>query len=188
VLSVVKQNATITVDVPENATPEERVNITGKVTDDEGKPLLGLPVNVIVNGKTYPTVTDENGTYNVPVDNTVVGENNVTVTAGNDTVGSDPVADKFTIEKLDTKITINPTSDVIVSNPITITGQLVDKNANPIRYANVKVTLDGVAQTVKQMKMETTMQRSQQIVSAENLSQQSILETNYTIVQKQTAQ
>ena len=148
VLTVVKQTGIINVEIPENVTPGTQINITGNVTDEEGNPIPNLPVNVTVNNETIPVVTDENGTFTVPTNNTVPGTNNVTVTAGNDTVETQPVKDTINGRKIDTHITINPTSDVVVDEPVNITGTLTDENNNPIHGAQVTVTVDGTPQTV----------------------------------------
>ena len=141
-------DAVVNVEVPENATVNKPVNITGSVTDEEGNPLPNVPVNVTVNGKTYPTTTDENGTFKVPVDNIVPGTNNVTVTAGNENTTAQPVNTEFTAT-INTNITIDPIDDTLVGENVTISGTLTDEEQNPVKDALVTVTVNGFSKTVK---------------------------------------
>ena len=141
-------DAVINVEVPENATVNKPTDITGSVTDEEGNPLPNVPVNVTVNGKTYPTTTDENGTFKVPVDNIVPGTNNLTVTADNENTTAQPVNTKFTAT-INTNITIDPIDDTLVGENVTISGTLTDEEQNPVKDALVTVTVNGFSKTVK---------------------------------------
>ena len=147
-INVVKQEAIINVEVPTNSTPINPGNITGNVTDEEGNPIPNLPVNVTVNNETIPTTTDENGTFTVPIDDVVPGVNNVTVTAGNETVEADPVDDKFVTSKVDTTITLDPVKDTTIPDEVEITGKLVDETGKALPNAKVDITFDGTTKTV----------------------------------------
>ena len=145
---VYKDSGIITVNLPDNAKAGQTTNITGKVTDENGKPIANLPVNVTVNGKTYKVTTQPDGTFTIPVKNVVTGENNVTVKAGNKTVEIEPVNDKFYVPKQDTTLTINPIKDTLSGNNVTVSGKLVDEDGKAVKGANVTVTVDGKNQTV----------------------------------------
>ena len=145
---VSKHKATLGVEVPDDARPGVPVNITGSVTDEDGNPVAGMPVNVTVNGKTFETTTDDEGRYSVPVDNVVEGVNNVTVTSGNETVDVDPVDKEFTATKEDVKLTLNPVKDTVIGKDVEITGQLLDSEGKSISDAPITITVDGVEQNV----------------------------------------
>ena len=57
------EQGTLIVDALDDVVPGEDINVTGTVTDSEGNPVVGVAVNVTVNGETFTTITDENGVY-----------------------------------------------------------------------------------------------------------------------------
>ncbi|RAP44067.1 MAG: hypothetical protein BZ135_08845 [Methanosphaera sp. rholeuAM6] len=143
--NVTKATGNITVTIPTDAVPNEPATVNGTVTDDDGKPVGGVPVNVKVNGETYNTTTNPDGTFNVtvPEEKIVEGNNTITVTAGNDTFTADPVSKTLTTSKVDSRLTVDPIKDTQVGEKATISGKLVDKNGKPIANANITVTVDG---------------------------------------------
>ncbi|MEE1117115.1 Ig-like domain repeat protein, partial [Methanosphaera sp.] len=149
VFDVYKDTAVISLDEPVDVEAGEPVNITGTVVDEKGNPVSGLPVNVTVNGETREVTTDENGQFNVPFDNVVPGQNNITVSAGNDTVDVDTVEKEFFVPVLDTNITIDPIDDTLVGGDVVVSGRLLDENGKAVSGADVTVSVDGVNQTVQ---------------------------------------
>ena len=148
VFDVYKDTAVINLDSPSDVEAGEPVNITGTVTDDEGNPVVGVPVNVTVNGETKEVITDKDGKFNVPFDNVVPGQNNITVSAGNDTTDVETVNDKFFVPVLDTEIIVDPIDDTLIGDDVVVSGKLLDENGKAISGAEVTVTVDGVEQTV----------------------------------------
>ena len=104
--------------------------------------------NVTVNGKVYNTTTNSDGTYKVLADNVVTGQNNVTVTAGNDTTGVESVSDKFFVPVLNTNLTVDPISDTLISDNVTVSGRLLDSDGKAVKDATIVVNVDGDTKTV----------------------------------------
>ena len=142
-IDVFEPEVTVDVKVPEKATANKPVNVTGKVTDQDGKPVPNAPVNVTVNGKTYPTTTDKNGNFKVPVDNIVTGKNNVTVTAGNTTTGIDEVNKTINADKQGAKLTVNDIPKTSMDKKPVVTGKLTDDEGKPIADAEITITVNG---------------------------------------------
>ncbi|WP_323736119.1 Ig-like domain repeat protein [Methanosphaera sp. ISO3-F5] len=145
---VVKNNATITLSMPSNVKVDQTATVKGKVTDKNGKTLPNIPVNVTVNGKTIPTVTDSNGNFQVEANNVREGTNNVTATASNANYNINSASGKFTATRKEAKLTVDPIKDSKLKDNITITGKLVDEQNKPISYAPVQVTVNGKTSTV----------------------------------------
>ena len=145
---VVKNNATITLSMPSNVKVGQTATVKGKVTDKNGKTLPNIPVNVTVNGKTIPTVTDSNGNFQVEANNVREGTNNVTATASNANYNINSASGKFMATRKEAKLTVDPIKDSKLKDNITITGKLVDEQNKPISYAPVQVTVNGKTSTV----------------------------------------
>jgi len=84
----------------------QQKNVSGKVTDSAGMPLLG--VSIVIKGKTIGTITDANGNYNLsnvpsdailqfsfvgmkPQEISISGKNNINITLQEETIGIDEV-------------------------------------------------------------------------------------------------
>ena len=136
-----KSEAKVTVDPISEATQGKPTSVTGKVTDEDGKPLANMPVTVDVNGRPVRTVTDDNGNFRLEVTPTE-GTNTIKVNAGDKAYKSDDTTTKFTAHKPEAKVTINQITDKKVGEPVTITGKLVDDTNKAITNAPVKVTVN----------------------------------------------
>ena len=123
-----------------------KTNITVNVTDDEGNAIPGGFVNITdENGKVIGNGTiNENGTLTTNVTLTP-GKHNITVVY-NGTENSTPFNTTITIDvpKYDAKLTLDDINDTIVYNTTRITGKLVDENNNPIKDANLSITVNGI--------------------------------------------
>ena len=64
------------------------------------------------------------------------------------TTGISSVSDKFFVPKKDTTLTIDPVNDTLSGDDVTISGKLVDEDGNPVKGAEVTVTVDGESKTV----------------------------------------
>ena len=148
IVEVYKITGFIVPEIPREVRTTDEVVISGVVIDEEGNPLV-VPVTVIVNDVEYNTTTDEDGVFEVPVDNAVVGLNDVTIIAGNETTDINSVSDKFLVSKVDSSLILDHVSNVLLGDNITIEGVLVDDNDNPIGGADVTVTVDGESTTVQ---------------------------------------
>ncbi|RAP50597.1 MAG: hypothetical protein BZ136_00965, partial [Methanosphaera sp. rholeuAM74] len=139
-----KQNANVTVN---NITPVkvgENATVSGKVTDENGKPVANAPVTVKVGDKTVKVTTDANGKYNASVPVTKAGNNSVSVSVG-ETNTTKPANKTSSVNasKLNTTITIDPIKDVKVGENATVSGKVTDENGKPVANAPVTIKVDG---------------------------------------------
>jgi len=143
-----KQNATITQDPIENPEVGKETNITGKVTDEEGNPVAGVPVTVTINGEPTTVTTDENGTYTVPFTPTEAGPQNITTSIDDDTYKADPVTESVDADKQTATITPDEIKDPEVGKETPISGKVTDEEGNPVAGVPVTVTINGEPTTV----------------------------------------
>ena len=138
--NVAKQDAKVTVDPITDAKAGKEVPVTGKVTDEEGKPVANAPVNVTVDGKTYTGTTDEDGNYNIPVTPTKEGNLPVNVSVGptNKTNGA-KANTTAKVTKQEPTVTVDPVSDAEVGKPTNVTGKVTDEEGKPVAGAPVSV-------------------------------------------------
>jgi len=140
----------VTVDPLHNVTPGTATSITGKVTDENGKPVAEVPVNVTVGGSTKTATTDKDGNFNVPYTPTTAGDTTVQVSvpATNSTTAQ-TVTQSMSVNKKTSKLTVNNVASVNIGQNITVTGTLNDGNGKGIANANVIINIDGKSATVK---------------------------------------
>ncbi len=145
-----KINTTLTVNPIGDVTVGDSVNITGQLTDEDGNPIKGAKISVIVDGVEYPTMTGKRGKYSVSYTATEVGAKLVTVEfVGDDDYEPSAVAEVLSVSeveepKINTTLTVNPIGDVTVGDSVDITGKLTDKGGKPIPDALLLITVDGV--------------------------------------------
>ena len=144
-----KHDATITVDSVKDPKLGLETEVTGTLTDSEGKPIANTPVTVTVNGKATNVTTDKDGKYSLPITPTSVGTNNVSVALPeNDKYEADPVSTTFDAEKQDYKVSIDPVNNPVAGKPTDITGTVTDEEGNPVAGVPVTVNVNGKARTV----------------------------------------
>ena len=142
-------NTIITVDPIQNATPGVQTPITGKVTDENGKPVAGVPVTVSAGGTTKTVTTDKDGKYTTSFTPTSAGDNTikVSVPATNSTTAQN-VTQTLSVNKKTSKLSVNNVAAVNVGQNITVNGTLNDGNNKAIANAKVVVNIDGTSATV----------------------------------------
>ena len=146
--NVGQQDAKATVDPITDAKVGKEVPVTGKVTDEQGNPVAGAPVNVTVDGKTYTGTTDEDGNYNIPVTPTKAGSLpvNVNVGATNQTKAA-KANTTAKVTKQDPTVTVNPINGAEAGKSVPVTGSVTDEEGKPVANAPVNVTVDGKTYT-----------------------------------------
>ena len=156
-ITVGLQNATITVNAtPSAAIVYQDVTINGTLTDGMGKPIADAYVEVIVNGTSIITKTNDDGVYSIvytPIYNGTVDVK--AVYAGNNAVDAVENTTSFTVDKIATvtnveilnttlsNVTIrvnvtNTTEDLVTQGSIIV----YDTDSNELAKANLT---DGVA-------------------------------------------
>ena len=147
-ITVNKNNATITLNLPENSKIGQPSTISGKLMNKDAKPLINTPVTITVNGKSIKTVTDNNGNFQVEANNIQEGNNNVTATASDNNYNIEDKTGNFTATKKNAVLTTDPIENVKVGTTVKITGKLVDEQQNPINNAPVTVKVNNNTYTV----------------------------------------
>lgn len=141
--TVVTSNVTSPVKVGDNAV------ITGVLKDQKNRAIPNANITVTVNGKKITTKTDANGKYTVKYPTTTAGINKVTVNYAGDAkhypINSNRI---FTVEKLNTVISVNDLSTSTVGKTTKVTGTLKDENGKAVPNAKVKVKYGNTTKTV----------------------------------------
>ena len=146
--NVDKQDANLTVDPIKNAEAGKEVPVTGKVTDEEGKPVAGAPVTVKVGDKEYTGNTDQDGKFSIPVTPETSGKQPVEVSVGEtDTTKPANKTTNANVAKQDAKVTVDPIADAKAGKEVPVTGKVTDEQGNPVANAPVNVTVDGKTYT-----------------------------------------
>ena len=118
----------------------ENVTITGTLTDNDNNTLKNMPVSLTVNNKNIALTTDNNGKFTYTTQATIIGTNNILVTyGGNSNYNPTNTSKTFTVQKQDTKITLNPIPTTTYNTNVTLTGTLTDKNGNTLK--NMQITI-----------------------------------------------
>ncbi|MBR0473065.1 MAG: Ig-like domain repeat protein, partial [Methanosphaera sp.] len=133
-----KHNITVIPDPIKPVVIGETFNVSGKVVDENNKPIANTEINVTVNGETVPVKTDENGTYSYPYPTNSTGTNNITVSF-EDEVHKVEYKYNFTVSPLITTITFETPSTIKLGSPSTINGILVDQYGKAVPNAKVIV-------------------------------------------------
>nr|WQH65246.1 Ig-like domain repeat protein [Methanosphaera sp. ISO3-F5] len=133
-----KHNITVIPDPIKPVVIGETFNVSGKVVDENNRPIANTEINVTVNGETVPVKTDENGTYSYSYPTNSTGTNNITVSF-EDEVHKVEYKYNFTVSPLITTITFETPSTIKLGLPSTINGILVDQYGKAVPNAKVTV-------------------------------------------------
>ncbi len=151
ILTLNKFSTQITVTADSPVKVGKSTIISGKLVDEANKAIVGETVVVEVDGKVVGSaITGENGKYEFKYDTTKVGTFDVMVNfEGNTQYAKNSSTTSFTVEKLDTKLTINKLENVEIGDKIIITGKLLDELDSPVANALINLTVDNQKVTVK---------------------------------------
>lgn len=133
----------------------EKLNITGRLTDTSGNVLKSKGVGILIGGIPYGnysyeryikeyTRTDENGTFSYVYKPTLAGYTEVMVFYPGyyDYEFGYTQSSIYVLPKA-TKVNLNPISEVERGENLTITGNVTDKDNNPIRNKSVGLLIYG---------------------------------------------
>ncbi|WP_455645532.1 carboxypeptidase regulatory-like domain-containing protein, partial [Methanosphaera sp.] len=119
--------------------------ITGTLVDEEGNVLSDSKVTVTVNGIEYAATTNNDGKFEVSVDEKVDGFVSVEATYdGDDTYNPSSDKTEYNVRKLDTTVTVSPIDSVDVGKVVEITGVLTDENGETIADAEIIISVNGI--------------------------------------------
>ncbi|KZX17351.1 carboxypeptidase regulatory-like domain-containing protein [Methanobrevibacter filiformis] len=133
-----------------NSVPDTKVNssvsINGSLLDENGAPISGVIVNLIVNGVAYNATTDSSGNWSI----TYLINSNELVNVVAEFVGDNNYAAAvnttyFNGVALNSTLVINLISDTKVNSSVSINGTLFGENNSVISNVSVVVTVNGVS-------------------------------------------
>ncbi|RAP51990.1 MAG: hypothetical protein BZ138_03920 [Methanosphaera sp. rholeuAM270] len=149
-LVIEKLALNITIKKIANVKYGEKVTVSGKFTDQNGKLLKNTNLKIKINTKTVTVKTDANAEYKYTAKTSVMGINNVSVSfEGNAKYDAKTTKTTFKVLKQDVKITVNSIKTVKYGEKVNITGKLTDKTGQIISNANIKVSINGKIHTAK---------------------------------------
>ncbi|RAP51324.1 MAG: hypothetical protein BZ138_05490, partial [Methanosphaera sp. rholeuAM270] len=150
-INVRKLNTTLTVDATSPIDVGKKSKITGKLLDENNKPISNAKIVIKVDNKIIANInTDKNGEYTFNYDKITAGTHNITSSyEGNQTYQNSTAKTQITANKIETQITIEDIDDVTITEKINIKGKLTDKYNNPISNANITITMGNDKTTAK---------------------------------------
>ncbi|WP_323736891.1 Ig-like domain repeat protein [Methanosphaera sp. ISO3-F5] len=127
----------------------DTLSITGSLIDEDNNPIISTDLTINKNNKITHISTDKTGKFTFTSTADTVGTNNITVTYnGNTNYNPSSNTVTFTVNKLDTKITIN-TKNVKYGETVTTTGKLTDENNKALSNTDITLTLNNNKHNIK---------------------------------------
>ena len=122
---------------------KQKVPITGKLKDKNGKLIKNATIQIKVNNKTFNTRTNNEGIYKYLIKASIIGTNNITVTyKGNKDYQKTTNKTTFKVSASKTKLTIPTYKQKQYKQKVTITGKLKDNYNNIIKNAKIKIKVN----------------------------------------------
>ena len=140
---VEKRESHINMDSIDATTINSTVEISGKLVDNNEKPITNETIRLNFNEMMLNCVTDNDGRFKFNLTVNTVGTNNVTVIyAGNTVYTNTTSKTSFEVNKIKTTITINTPREEKYDNNITITGTLKTQNNNTLPNTPITITIN----------------------------------------------
>ena len=148
-INVNKQDTLVTINSIPATKYTQNVTITGTLKDKLGNNIPNANIKLSINNKETIVTTNNQGTYIYTTTATTTGTNTIIITYdGNTNYNSANTQATFTVNKQDTKITIN-TKNVKYGETVTITGKLADENKQAISNTDITLTLNNNKHNIK---------------------------------------
>ncbi len=147
--TVNRQDTILTINNTPQTRYSEQVTIKGKLFDKNNNPLTNTNITITTNKENTTIQTNNNGEYTYIITADKIGNNNITITYnGNTNYNPSSNTVTFTVNKLDTKITIN-TKNVKYGETVTTTGKLTDENNKALSNTDITLTLNNNKHNIK---------------------------------------
>ncbi len=148
--TVEKKDTQITIEDIAAAKYNDKIIITGKFTNADGKALINTNVKVTINGVTTTVKTDNKGVFTLNYTAKELGD--ITVTAsykGNAKYNGCEATTTFRVDKKDTVITVDDIADTTKGKNVTVTGKFTNEDGTALTNSNIVVYVNGAHHTVK---------------------------------------
>ncbi|RAP44982.1 MAG: hypothetical protein BZ135_07100 [Methanosphaera sp. rholeuAM6] len=141
-VTVNKKHSNITIDETGAHAYGETVTITGKLTDN-GNAISNATVSMKVNGNIVTGVTNIAGEYSISYVASKVGSNDILISfMGDDTYEACKTDTTITINKQNTRLTINPITQTYYDDTVLITGTLTDATGKTLADISLTIRLN----------------------------------------------
>lgn len=148
--NVIAKDSKITVTRIAQKVYNDKVSVTGKLTDSGGVVLKNISVLVTFNGAKKTVKTNNKGVYAYNVAARKIGTNNVTVSfAGNTKYKSSTTKTTFKVDKRPTKFTVSKINQTVYNNKVTIAGKFTTNNGVVFKNTAIVIKVNNVKKTVK---------------------------------------
>ena len=136
------KNTTIVINPITDAKYNTDVTITGTLVNEDSVGLFNQVVTLTIGDKTVDVIT-QGGVFEYTTSFKTLEEQTVTATyAGNDKYQASEDTITFTLEKGDVIVTVDPITDVVYGDNVTITGKFTTSDGKAISNSNVKITIN----------------------------------------------
>ena len=137
------------ISIPETTKINKSVIINGTLVTQDNQTIPNASIDYIFNEVTEQTTTDNNGKFSVNITPEVSGTLDVIFNyEGNATFSASSQEVPFTVNKLNSNITLDDIESVKAGKNVTIAGKLFDENNNPVNNVNISVTVNNVPKTL----------------------------------------
>lgn len=137
------------ISIPETTKINKSVIINGTLVTQDNQTIPNASIDYIFNKVTEQTTTDNNGKFSVNITPEVSGTFDVIFNyEGNATFSASSQEVPFTVNKLNSNITLDDIESVKAGKNVTIAGKLFDENNNPVNNVNISVTVNNVPKTL----------------------------------------
>ena len=142
------KDTTIILNPITDAKYNSNVTISGMLINEDSVGLFNQVVTLSIGDETV-NVTTRGGIFEYNTTLKTVGEQTIpAIYAGTDKYKASNTTQTFTVNKRESKVTINDIACVTCNENITITGLITDIDGNPLGHVNVFVYLNGEEQHI----------------------------------------
>ena len=139
-----KVSSKLSLDPIKDTTVGDKAKVSGKLVDEDGKAISGATIKVIVDGKTYNTTTNKDGSFTVNALTNKSGKQKVKVTYDGDLLhNSTSASATVKVDKNDVLVKVNKVTGII-GEKIKFVATVTDKKGNKITGGNLVFKLNGV--------------------------------------------
>ena len=137
-----KDTAKIKLTQPNNITPGDTLTIKGQLLNSENNNLTNKNIIITINDKKYHTTTNNNGIFQVELNNTLSGNYTINVEFEDSNHYKTSINTTVSIKKLEVKLVVDNIVSRVGEN-ITFHARLTDQYGNKVTGGNMVFKLNG---------------------------------------------